>query len=287
MRYRSAFTTLSAVVRQLELGEDTDNSMTTAVDNLISTKYANQTQRIVDIIYAVSEELHQVCAYTFAPYEHEYSLRLSAVAANRMIGQYNGSYRLLLSRFEQPALDVSALSWAGDSRTQNTDYVVGDGLLSPAEYIELDPTQSWAHNYPSFSDSLVMTGLWGYHEAPDRLYVSTGATIAGDINASVTSFDVDDGTLVDVLQYIKIGDEVMQTTAISTNTLTVERGVLGSTAASHTTGDAVQRMDILPAAESAARRLSVARFLNPSETRRIVPLPDGTVQQGKKKTLQP
>lgn len=71
-------------------------------------------------------------------------------------------------------------------------------------------------------------------------YASTGAVTAavneaGNIATSDTSFDIDTeagGTLA-VGDYIKIDTEYMYITARSTNTITVDRGVWGSTIATH------------------------------------------------------
>lgn len=71
-------------------------------------------------------------------------------------------------------------------------------------------------------------------------YASAGAVTAavneaGNIATSDTAFDIDTeagGTLA-VGDYIKIDNEYMRITARSTNTLTVDRGVWGSTIATH------------------------------------------------------
>lgn len=66
------------------------------------------------------------------------------------------------------------------------------------------------------------------------------STLSGTINAAVTSFDVASGA--QFLQYsgIRIDNEEMKITGISSNTLTVTRGFNGTTAASHTSGATVR-----------------------------------------------
>lgn len=66
------------------------------------------------------------------------------------------------------------------------------------------------------------------------------STLSGTINSSTTSVTVADGT--QFLQYavIRIDNEEMKITGISSNTLTVGRGFNGTTAASHTTGATVR-----------------------------------------------
>jgi hypothetical protein len=64
----------------------------------------------------------------------------------------------------------------------------------------------------------------------------------GAINNSTTSVAVDDGSVFyeDNRFRILVNDELMLVTKIVTNTLTVERGVEGTTAASHSDNDAVR-----------------------------------------------
>ena len=61
------------------------------------------------------------------------------------------------------------------------------------------------------------------------------------INSTVTTVGVDDGDFFRVGDLLRLGDEIIEVTAISTNTLTIRRGLYGSTAASHA-DDAVIRM---------------------------------------------
>ena len=66
-----------------------------------------------------------------------------------------------------------------------------------------------------------------------------GTLAAGDTLLTVTSVATLGVTLND---YIKISDEVLRVTAIAGNDLTVERGVLGTTAAAQTDGQTVDKM---------------------------------------------
>ena len=67
---------------------------------------------------------------------------------------------------------------------------------------------------------------------------SSGANEA--IDASETGIDVDDGDFFKRGDLIRIDDEIMEVTAISTNTLTVIRGTHGSTKASHDITDDIR-----------------------------------------------
>jgi hypothetical protein len=66
------------------------------------------------------------------------------------------------------------------------------------------------------------------------------STLSTTINNSATSVVVADGTQFLTQEVIRIDNEEMQITAISTNTLTVTRGFNSTTAASHTAGATIQ-----------------------------------------------
>lgn len=90
--------------------------------------------------------------------------------------------------------------------------------------------------------SIVITGIWGYRER----YTEEGwlqvSTLTAGINATVTSCGVDAAAGADPYgrvprfspgALLRIDSEYLELTAVSTNTLTVRRGVRGSTAATH------------------------------------------------------
>lgn len=79
------------------------------------------------------------------------------------------------------------------------------------------------------SERMIVTG---------RSYLATGSTLSVSINAlaNVTSISVTDGTDFATGEHIIIDDEKMLVVEIIGNTLTVRRGVDGTTLASHTSG---------------------------------------------------
>jgi hypothetical protein len=63
--------------------------------------------------------------------------------------------------------------------------------------------------------------------------IDSGASLFFDLDASQTSVAVTNGTYFSAGDYIKIDSETMYITNVATNTLTVDRGVDGTTAVSH------------------------------------------------------
>lgn len=72
---------------------------------------------------------------------------------------------------------------------------------------------------------------------------NASTTLDSGINDSQTTFDVIDADALPEEQYrIKVDDELMLVTGVATNTLTVTRGIEGTTAASHAGGALVQHL---------------------------------------------
>ena len=66
------------------------------------------------------------------------------------------------------------------------------------------------------------------------------------LDDSETAVDVDDGTVFQVGDYIKVESEIMKVKSISTNTLTVDRGAMSTTAATHNNNTAIYWNNFTP-----------------------------------------
>lgn len=100
-----------------------------------------------------------------------------------------------------------------------------------------------------------ITGRWGYY---DVLQTST-ATLAEDLDTSELGVDVSSGPAFKAGQVIEIDSERMEISAIVTNTLTVERGINGTTAAVHSSAAAI-RVVTFPVIGEAALQQAVLEF---------------------------
>lgn len=146
-------------------------------------------------------------------------------------------------------LDVELLSVTslktdddGDRTYENTwaatDYDLGPYNVYPQWRISVTPNASYS--FPSTQRGVEIIGLWGYGNGQSATpYEDSGTTTAEELDASETGVDVVSGPALEVGQTILVEAEQMYVTAISTNTLTVKRGVNGTTAATHTTGKTV------------------------------------------------
>ena len=86
--------------------------------------------------------------------------------------------------------------------------------------------------------TLSILGSWGY--TGDTLSITTGDAVG---STTTTSVSVTAATALGPAQAILVDSEQMYITAISGNTLTVERGVNGTTAATHSGGATVYAYD--------------------------------------------
>jgi len=115
----------------------------------------------------------------------------------------------------------------------NNDYWLLPYNTSPKVEIELNEDTS--KGFHGGQQTLAVTGVWGYSNDLSGEKTTTG-TIATETE---TAWGVEDASTLNTAQTIKVDDEQMYITGISSNTLTVERGVNGTTAATHTAGTSV------------------------------------------------
>lgn len=101
------------------------------------------------------------------------------------------------------------------------------------------------------NDVLTITGLWGYRSYYESAAWSTAGALASDITASATSMTLA-GLSAGAL--LKIGTEFCRATAVSGSTVTLQRGVNGTTAAAHLTGATVSVFVPEPTIQRAAAR---------------------------------
>lgn len=132
---------------------------------------------------------------------------------------------------------------------------------------------SWYNRYQTDTEPayVKVTGFWGYHDDYDNAWQSVD-TLQANINASVTTITVADVDGDDLYGFsprisrgnlIMVGDEIMEVTATDTtaNTATVRRWQNGTTAAAHTSGDAVATWDVEPSIKRIVARQAALLYV--------------------------
>jgi hypothetical protein len=148
-----------------------------------------------------------------------------------------------------PLLGVSSIS-VGDTVVDSPVYQLHPRGRTPfREIVRL--SSYWSYFGSNWRQAIAVSGIWGYRTRyPNEAWLSVDTLQAG-INASVTAYtvlDVDGANAfgytprIDVGNLARIGTEYLDTistVAGTTNAVNDVRGILGSTAAAHDNGTAV------------------------------------------------
>lgn len=198
--YEATFTTLNRVRRQIDTEETSDDDL------------------IIDFIRQASADIIAATGRTFVPYYAAEQCDFQIMPLLFLNGR-----------------DLLSLSGVTDGiGTVNPDNLrlIGAGRY-PAFALELINSDYWKPNSdPLTSSYITVTGWWGYNVNPAKMWKLRTA-LAEAIDEDDETFDVADASNLKVLDYLKAGDEMMQILVIDTDTLTVERGMMGTTAAAH------------------------------------------------------
>ena len=108
--------------------------------------------------------------------------------------------------------------------------------------VEIQLNEDTAKSFHAGQQTLAITGVWGY--ANDTSPQKTTADAISSTTA--TSVSVASSSSLGAAQTILVDSEQLYITSISGNTLTVERGVNGTTAATHSGGASVYVYDYPP-----------------------------------------
>lgn len=197
--YEATFTTPDRVKRQIDTDLSTDDDL------------------IIDFIRQASADIIASAGRTFVPY----------YAAEQF--NFQSSPLLYLNGRDLLTL-VSTTDGIGTVNPDNLR-LIGAGRF-PAFALELINNDYWRFASGCDTTYITVTGWWGYHINPAKMWKLKTA-LAEAIDEEVEAFDVADSSELKVLDYLKVGDEMMQILAIDDPELTVERGMMGTTAAAH------------------------------------------------------
>ena len=204
---------------------DLSTLKSSGVLNITGTGYDT---RLLDLLEACSRLIDRYCN------RHFYVL----VATRKFDG--DGATSLIVPDL----ISVTSLKTDDNKdRTFETTWAATDYLLYPTN---AEPTKAWGRPYiralvdteagnedvfTAGMQTVQIDGKWGYREVTD----DSGADIneGAQYSATDTTLTVTDGTKFAVGQTLLIDSEQLYISAISTNDLTVIRGVNGTTAASH------------------------------------------------------
>ena len=214
-------TTLDALKRHMRAS--TDPTYDAADDTALAEFIQQASQEIVDMIL---DRLP-------LPHLKTETLRRAYVQNNLFREHYE--WRL---RVPDDLLSITSITWIDDSLT-SSEYRLANENRNPNDEIAVD-SDALSTVYPAdFDESVSIVGIWGYVPQWATAWTDSTDTVSDNpLSASETTLKVTtSGGNFEEYQYIRIESEYMLITAIDTtptpDELTVERGVLGTTAASH------------------------------------------------------
>lgn len=154
----------------------------------------------------------------------------------------------------QPVLEVRRFNVPASGLLQFDDHLLqllaltnedGQSIdLADVETLPLNGTPKFALSVVNASGVVSVSGVWGYHDDYARAWVTSGDAVGnvGGISAAATSITVTNANAsasdlqsprFQAGQLIKIDDEYLDVLSVTATTLTVQRGVNGTTAAAH------------------------------------------------------
>ncbi len=120
----------------------------------------------------------------------------------------------------------------------NTDFWLGPFEAAeqgkPYWYIDLNPNGTQLGSWPRHPRAVKLAGLFGF-----GYELQAAGTLAEDLDASETGVDLTAGHSVEFGDTLIVESEQMYVSGVSGNTLTVTRGINGTTAATHANSTAV------------------------------------------------
>ncbi len=237
----------------------------------------NDQSIVKQYIHVASDQIRNFCSRTFVPYIRD--------AAEVFYYELSRSYILDLPDDGQV---ISQVTGSSGAILPTTEYKFRDTVNQrngfPLRYLELSRLSNIFTNVSTFefAPTFELDGIWGYSR---RAYEDTWETLSTTvalITDSQTTFVLVTVADFEVFDYIRLDTEFMQVTAYvaATKTLTVIRGVNGSTAAAHDgtiTPVDVERWAIVDAVKDACTRLTAFLYATRQGTGNTIVFQDGTV----------
>ena len=224
---------------------------------------------ILQAIPEVEDWIVAECEMDFVP-------RIETIYMNfdqNSVDIYNNHLLLTMPFLEitSVAVDGTELTlWDGQASTRTaSDYYITPRGKTPIHILQGLQPNVWLPDDPDhYIDGIEITGITGYHTDYPKAWKTSGATVgATSLTDTATSLIVSNASGVQFDgsprfsegQLLRIGTEFLKLWSIDTgaNTLTVERGVLGSTAAAHATSAVIEVWHPQPQIVRAATRWAI------------------------------
>ena len=274
----SIYTTPALILQQL-------HTANTGATETAEEKFDRDWNLIKRYCRAYSEMIEQQTQRAFVPYTatKNYYFADEIRSRNFLYQRDTGSYVLDLW---EDLLSVDSITWDSTSLTSSEYRLVGANNSAneyPYTRILFDGDEVPTYDR-DFDTSIDIVGQWGVHDNSTATYTDVTTLAAAVSSTTTTSLTIANGeyTLFEVYQYILIDDELMLITDIddagATDTLTVERGVNGYTAATHANAATISRWNVVRDVQELGTRMCAFYYGKRDDTGEMINvLPDGSL----------
>lgn len=155
---------------------------------------------------------------------------------------------------------------------------VSDVVHASAGHLRLTNGEAFVYD-DTPEDAIAVTGVWGYHPNYSVAWSDSGDTVQdASLSADATTISVTDADAgavprFQVGQLLRIDDEYLHLIAVDTdtNTLTVKRGVQGTTAAVHNNGASIEVYQVPADVAQLALRWALWLYREPDSFTQTLP----------------
>jgi hypothetical protein len=198
---------------------------------------------------------------SFVPYYHTYTLRQQTLAERRLSAF--GTLYLPDDLIEAVSVEENGVALAGSEY-----YLVAHDHWGTRPFIGIRRSSGWGLA-AAFDDEVTVEGWWGFARTANwSTHVENVTTSASATTIAVTG-------AYKRGEYLRVGSELLRVRGATATTITVERGVNGTTAAAHT-GASLRRVNVLADVQLAATRLAAWLYQRRADTVGRVQLADGS-----------
>lgn len=171
----------------------------------------------------------------------------------------------------------------------------GDGTTIPVEAVALRPFNAypkWRITLRSsagitftYADdpqgAISVAGWWGYTPHYDTAWRASGFSVPGDgLTSGTIQVTLGATGVFEIGHYLRIDDEVLRVTGRDATSITLARGQLGTTAASHSAGAAIHIFDVLPDIQNAVTEMVAYAYKSLDRVGGRVTVYPGTTARG-------
>lgn len=273
-RYDVTLATLEGVARQLDIVDPVTKQLPQFILDVANTRYSDYTRYVSVLCQQVSAYIMQDTDRCFVPYLDGRSYFHRDLMDDDLL-RY-GRLGLL-----EDLLVCSAVTWTGgDMSTQIVDpayYRFMPTNQLPFDTIRFDMARVPTFQPWDFNAETLISATWGYHTNLSQAYTLMQAAFTCTGSETTVTVTADTAVNYETFQYLKCESELMQITHINltTDVLTVIRGVNGTTATAHAAAP-LYKFNIVEDIALAATRLVAYLWIRRQDTGLIQQYADGT-----------